>query len=418
MKIKTRMQVSVLLVSILALITGFVTLRIANHLIQENDKILCFDEIRTDVAGLDNVLDEYLLYHEQRAWNQCLQKYQTLQEKLSKEIFVKQEEIKLFEIIRHTHKQLKPILDHISLSHNKWADIEEKDRKIIQAHKKVLAGQLSVKSHIMLSAAHQLHLHKKKKQNEILQESMRWILMLLGGIVLVVVIDILWVYNRVVPPIARLQKGAKTLASGNMKFKMGSKKRDEVGQLSQAFDHMAERLQIVTVSREDLVREVDERKRVNLRIEKLNHLKEELLKPAPLNEKLNRITECVVELFQGDFARIWITKPSDLCASGCVHADVKEGPHVCRNRNKCLHLKASSGRYTYTDGSHRRIPFDCGNIGRLASGQDRKFIINDALNDSLAHDKEWAKELGLGFFAGYPLQSQTDTPLGLPISHK
>jgi len=137
------------------------------------------------------------------------------------------------------------------------------------------------------------------------------------------------------------------------------------------------------------------------RIRKLGCLKEGLLSSGSLHEKLKHITNGVVEILHADFSRIWITKPGDLCDSGCMHAEITEGPHVCRYRDRCLHLIASSGRYTHTDGKvHRRVPFGCYKIGRVAAEDDPKFITNDVINDPRVHDHDWAKNLGLISFAG------------------
>ena len=150
------------------------------------------------------------------------------------------------------------------------------------------------------------------------------------------------------------------------------------------------------------------------RISRMNHLKEVLLAPAAIGEKLKHITDAIVEIFDADFARIWITKPGNLCDSGCVHAEVKEGAHVCQHRDRCLHLLASSGRYTHIDGKvHRRVPFGCYKIGRVAAGTDSKFITNDVTHDPRVHNHDWAKELGLVSFAGYRLVSTEGKPIGV-----
>ena len=99
----------------------------------------------------------------------------------------------------------------------------------------------------------------------------------------------------------------------------------------------------------------------------MSALKQDLIRTAPLEEKLKQITDGIVEIFGADFARIWMTGPGDLCDKGCIHAAVTKGPHICRNRKSCLHLIAISGRYTHTDGDHRRVPFGAYKIGRLAS---------------------------------------------------
>jgi len=145
----------------------------------------------------------------------------------------------------------------------------------------------------------------------------------------------------------------------------------------------------------------------------VNQLQQSLLAPSPLENKLKTVTDSVVRLFEADFCRIWLIRPGDMC-EGCVHAEVKEGPHICRYREKCLHLLASSGRYTHIDGkTHRRVPFGCYKIGRVASGENHKFLTNDVQNDSRVHNHEWARELGLVSFAGYQLRVPGGDILGV-----
>jgi len=160
-------------------------------------------------------------------------------------------------------------------------------------------------------------------------------------------------------------------------------------------------------------RDITERKQAEERIEKLGYLKEALLSTDSLDERLKVITDGIVEIFEADFARIWIRREGDLCDSGCFHATLTEGPHVCRNRDRCLHLTASSGRYTHLDGSHGRVPFGCYKIGRVAAGEDAKFLTNDVTNDPRVHDHDWAAELGLVSFGGYRLLAADGTPIGV-----
>ncbi|TKJ42190.1 hypothetical protein CEE37_00495 [candidate division LCP-89 bacterium B3_LCP] len=161
-------------------------------------------------------------------------------------------------------------------------------------------------------------------------------------------------------------------------------------------------------------KDITERKLTESRLERINDLKEELLRPCEINEKLKSITDGIVEIFDADFARIWITKQGDLCEKGCFHAEIKKGPHVCRQKDKCLTLMASSGRYTHIDGEiHRRVPFGCYKIGRVAAGDDTRFLTNDVINDPRVHDHEWAKGLGLVSFVGYRLLSEAGQHIGV-----
>jgi two-component system, NtrC family, sensor kinase len=164
---------------------------------------------------------------------------------------------------------------------------------------------------------------------------------------------------------------------------------------------------------EGSIEDITERKRTAEYIAKLNYLKQQLIGTSSLNEKIKFITDGVVEIFGADFSRIWITKEADLCDKGCRHAAVTEGPHVCRNRTRCLHLVASSGRYTHIDGGHGRVPLGSYKIGRVASGEDPQFITNDVSNDPRVHDHEWARSLGLVSFAGYRLLATDGKPIGV-----
>jgi PAS domain S-box-containing protein len=158
----------------------------------------------------------------------------------------------------------------------------------------------------------------------------------------------------------------------------------------------------------------EERMRTLHRQQGINELQQSLLAPAPLDAKLKMITDGIVRIFDADFCRIWLIRPGDLCEQGCTHAQMQEGPHMCRFRDRCLHLLASSGRYTHIDGQgHRRVPFDCYKIGRIASGQELRFLTNDVASDPHVHNHEWARELGLVSFAGYRLQVPGAETLGV-----
>jgi PAS domain S-box-containing protein len=170
-----------------------------------------------------------------------------------------------------------------------------------------------------------------------------------------------------------------------------------------------------------IIRDITERQRTEERIEKMLwrrrsivQLQQSLLAPAPLEDKLRKVADAIVRLFDADFCRIWLIRPGDLCERGCVHAGVREGPHVCRRRDRCLHLLTSSGRYTHIDGpTHRRVPFGCYKVGRIASGEDPQSVTNDAQNDPRVHDRAWARELGLASFAGYQLRTPAGETLGV-----
>jgi signal transduction histidine kinase/HAMP domain-containing protein len=241
-----------------------------------------------------------------------------------------------------------------------------------------------------------------------------WAVIIAGLVVIAAIVVAQWLTG----PVIRLIAVAEQITAGDLTVQARVESSDEIGKLALAFNSMTAQLRQMLEGlkqrNEQLYQRIMERKRGQERIERLNRLQEDLLGPGSLDEKLKRITGGVVEIFDADFARIWITQPGDLCDSGCIHAEVTEGPHVCRYRDRCLHLMASSGRYTHIDGEmHRRVPFGCYKIGRVAVGEDPKFITNDVTHDPRVHDRGWAREIGLVSFAGYRLFSAAGEPIGV-----
>ncbi|WP_321507520.1 PAS domain S-box protein [uncultured Methanoregula sp.] len=162
-----------------------------------------------------------------------------------------------------------------------------------------------------------------------------------------------------------------------------------------------------------IIRDITDRKQNEEQTAHLSALKEKLLGMHGLKDQLKLVSDSCVTIFDADFARIWLIKNADLCEGGCKHASVTDGPDVCHNRSRCLHLMVSSGRYTHINGDHRRVPFGCYKIGRVASGEDPYFISNDVVHDPRVHDHTWAQSTGLVSFAGFRLMSTDKKPIGV-----
>ena len=63
-------------------------------------------------------------------------------------------------------------------------------------------------------------------------------------------------------PIKRLSKGAAMIGSGKFDLQLGIDQKDEIGRLSRSFEKMTHDLKAITASRDELNKEIDERKKV------------------------------------------------------------------------------------------------------------------------------------------------------------
>jgi len=88
------------------------------------------------------------------------------------------------------------------------------------------------------------------------------VLALLCAVVLALVVA-----ETISKPIRRLQEGSEVIGRGDLEHRVGTDARDEVGQLSRAFDDMVERIQAVTASRDELDRTRRDLERSNLELE-------------------------------------------------------------------------------------------------------------------------------------------------------
>lgn len=70
-------------------------------------------------------------------------------------------------------------------------------------------------------------------------------------------------------PVKMLAKGAEIIGSGNLDYKVGTKHRDEIGQLARNFDKMTANLKTTTASRDDLNREIKERTQAETMLKQL-----------------------------------------------------------------------------------------------------------------------------------------------------
>lgn len=68
------------------------------------------------------------------------------------------------------------------------------------------------------------------------------------------------VYRRTLRSISKLQEGTRIVGSGNLDYSIASMGNDEVGELSQAFNHMTFNLKTVTASKTELEQEIIGRK--------------------------------------------------------------------------------------------------------------------------------------------------------------
>ncbi len=87
---------------------------------------------------------------------------------------------------------------------------------------------------------------------------------IVGGI-FVILLSVL-VALTITQPVRQLVTGVQEIGKGNLDFHVSSKSTDELGSLAQSFNQMTANLKVLTASRDDLDKEINERKRAEERL--------------------------------------------------------------------------------------------------------------------------------------------------------
>ena len=122
--------------------------------------------------------------------------------------------------------------------------LEEKER----VYRAVSTLNESLAEH---KAVHMAQLTEAEKAvREAYTSGMRLLLVSTVIVTLLGIIVSLLITLSIVKPLDALHKGTEAIGEGNLNYKTGTNAKDEIGQLSRAFDRMAEDLQKTTVSRD------------------------------------------------------------------------------------------------------------------------------------------------------------------------
>ncbi len=94
-----------------------------------------------------------------------------------------------------------------------------------------------------------------------------WLIIgLIAAIVVYFLVNSFIIFRRTLKSVSQLQAGARTIGAGNLDFVIEHTSKDEIGDLSRAFNSMTINLKAVTASKADLEKEMEERRRAERKL--------------------------------------------------------------------------------------------------------------------------------------------------------
>jgi signal transduction histidine kinase len=268
MRIRTQIIISIIVSVLVIAVVG--TILFFNYqqlaVASENEQIA--DDIVQGSYELSNLQNDYLLHNSDRSRSQWEEKYHTLQDQFSHFRITDPVQQVTLKSILESDRQLLDIFSRIVESGKTTgsANGAPADPELIQ----IRWSRLGVQTQGMIFDASRLSGMIKADTSRIQQENNWLIVFMISALLLVILLNYVIVNRHILRSLEALRKGTGIIGSGNLDYSLDESSKDELGDLSRAFNRMTGNLKLVTASKADLEREVAERKRAEENLARSN----------------------------------------------------------------------------------------------------------------------------------------------------
>jgi len=258
MMIRTKLLIIIVLIvafSVLAILMNITWEKKYGALVEKEKSV---KELNFAIFETAQIRDEYFRFRNERTKNQWLllnNRFNGITNIIS-ETFDEPDEKAAAANIIQANKKINNIFKQLIILDEEQAPKTAVTNELSER----LLSQLMVSEHGVYSEGLNLQKiigYKVKRQHELANLYINITFVVFAFIVVVFSIIII---RNITGPLLRLRKGTEVISEGNLDYRTDIKTRDEIGDLSDSFDMMAEKLKVTTVSRDKLNKEVEERK--------------------------------------------------------------------------------------------------------------------------------------------------------------
>ncbi|MHB8865706.1 MAG: HAMP domain-containing protein [Pirellulaceae bacterium] len=258
MKIKTSLLLAALAPALMTVFAGM-TISWGYRTTQAaQQQVRGIEYVIRSINELNSLVDSYLLYHEERPRQQFLAEHDELAKRFSAVQLQNAEQRQILASIRDNAESMKG-------SFSRLVDLFEipsptPDDAALRSAGTRVAGQLKVKARQAVANSVRLQGMVNQQRTAIQTTVNSVVLCLILGVTGVITVVLFATMRRVTASLATLGRGTEAVGTGRLDHRIGLSGRDELAALARSFDSMTERLQTVTVSKNELEREVRERR--------------------------------------------------------------------------------------------------------------------------------------------------------------
>lgn len=271
MKIINRLNL-IIGISFITIIILFAVILINLNTITKEDRTHhLFHEINKAVTELDLVKYEYLLRHEKRMVQQWNLKYKSLMNLINaaeKEKAIKSIEAdlvflgeKFLQVTANYEKKQKLIQGGAS----------EREINLALLIEEELVTQLLIKSHSIFSKCALLAENAYTRAVRVSKLSVIITFVLMTFFILNIITLSLLFSKSISKPLGKLKQGIELIGKGNLEHQIEVVSKDELGDFTSAFNQAVASLKEITASRDELNKEIVERKKLEEKLKKLAH---------------------------------------------------------------------------------------------------------------------------------------------------
>ena len=252
MKIKTRLQISIIFCFVMAVSIGLFLFMAVQDMNGKSEETTIAATIVKDIAELKILAHEYLLHPGERPLKQWKSKYDFITKYITRKAnkFNSPNEKIVLDKILQNLVRFETVFSGLIIDLGKEQGLGRQKDPMSPELRNRLIGEMLVKSQATVSPIFQL---QQTVQAELVSAQKRTSLLIFFFLVIltaIITVILLWINKSIGAPIAKLHKGTEIIGSGNLDYKVGIDAKDEIGQLSRSFDEMTEELKETTVSKE------------------------------------------------------------------------------------------------------------------------------------------------------------------------
>ena len=256
MNIKKQIQLSVVISLILtAVISASLVVSYPEMQDLQEQESLAADLVRGGYE-LTYLVNDYIVNGEPRARLQWEERYASLQPVISQLKPGNSEEADTIEVIRDYYENIARVFHEIPEPESLSAGAVQ----INPLTQQVMWSRNNVQSQGLIYEAWNL----RHSYNNDVTDARNWnyllVIILMTAMLLVIIVNYLLISRRLVRSIREINDGSKVFATGNLAYRIPVSDKDEMGEIAEGLNVMAEDLMTVTASRDDLNREIAERK--------------------------------------------------------------------------------------------------------------------------------------------------------------